>query len=146
MKHEITEEDLAFMADVESGIYPVPEFDHRAHLRLAYIYLVKTNSTSESVSLVRKTLTGLLKHAGIEPSAKYHGTLTEAWLLAVHHFMHHTSNAKSADDFINQNPKLLDSKIMLTHYTGDVLFSEAAKVAFLEPNLDPIPRYASKIA
>lgn len=110
---------------------------------IAYVYLVETNSTSESVNLVRQALTGLLKHAGVDPSAKYHETLTEAWLLAVHHFMCQTSNATSADDFIDQNSKLLDSKIMLFHYSDDVLFSEAAKTAFIEPNLEPIPRHAN---
>lgn len=143
MKYEITQEDLAFKNDVESCSFHVPDFDHRAHLRLAYIYLAQTNSPNESVKLVRQALVGLLKHAGIDPSIKYHETLTEAWLLAVHHFMHHTSNASSADDFIDQNTKLLDSKIMHTHYSKDVLFSEAAKTTFIEPNLEKIPRYAS---
>ena len=142
MKYEITEEDLAFKKDVESFSFPIPDFDHRAHLRLAYVYLVETNSLSESVNLVRKALIGLLKHAGVDPSAKYHETLTEAWLLAVHHFMHHTSQSVSADDFINQNPNLLNSRIMLNHYSESVLFSEPAKAAFVEPDIEPIPRHA----
>lgn len=144
MNYEVTKEDLAFKDDVESCRFPVPEFDHRSHLRLAYIYLVQTSSTSESVNLVRRALKGLLEHAGVDPSVKYHETLTEAWLLAVHHFMHNTSYANSADDFIDQNPKLLDSIIMFTHYSDDLLFSEPAKTAFVEPNLEPIPRHANK--
>lgn len=143
MTYEISQEDLVFKNKVESCNFHVPDFDHRAHLRLAYIYLVQTNSPSESVKLVRQSLVGLLKHAGIDPSAKYHEILTEAWLLAVYHFMHHSSGTSSADDFIAQNPKLLDSKIMLTHYTDDVLFSESAKTTFIEPNLEQIPRYAN---
>ncbi|ODS24838.1 hypothetical protein AB835_01980 [Candidatus Endobugula sertula] len=142
MTYKITQKDLAFKNDVESCNFHIPDFDHRAHLRLAYIYLVQTNCPSESVGLVRQALVGLLKHADVDPSVKYHETLTKAWLLAVHHFMHHTSNASSADDFIDQNPKLLDSKIMHTHYTDDVLFSESARTAFIEPNLEQIPRYA----
>ena len=143
MTHEITKEDLAFKDDVESCTFPVPEFDHRAHLRLAYVYLAQTSSPNESVKLVKKALTGLLTHSGVDPLVKYHETLTEAWLLAVHHFMHNTSHVSSAEDFLGQNPKLLDSRIMLTHYSEDVLFSEAAKTAFVEPNLDPIPRHAN---
>ena len=30
---------------------------------------------------MQNTLVALLKHAGIEPAAKYHETLTEAWIL-----------------------------------------------------------------
>jgi hypothetical protein len=36
---------------------------------------------------------------------------------------------------------LLDSRIMMMHYSTDVLFSQEARAWFLEPNLDPIPRY-----
>lgn len=116
------------------------EFDHRAHLRLAYIYLVE-NTKEPAIQRMRDALTGLLKHAGIDPSKKYHETLTEAWILAVHHFMNQTDNSVSADDFIEKNSIMLDSKIMLTHYSAEVLFSDEARAAFVEPNLDPIPRH-----
>jgi hypothetical protein len=55
--------------------------------------------------------------------------------------MHRTPEASGADDFIDRNPMLLDTKIMLTHYSADLLFSDAARENFVEPNLDPIPRH-----
>jgi hypothetical protein len=36
----------------------------------------------------------------------------------------------------------LDSKIMLTHYSAAVLFSADARAAFVQPDVDPIPRRA----
>jgi hypothetical protein len=39
------------------------------------------------------------------------------------------------------NPILLDSKIMLTHYSAEVLFSPEARARFVEPNLESIPRH-----
>ena len=51
--------------------------------------------------------------------------------------------ASSADDFMARNPLLLDSKIMLTHYSADLLFSDQARAEFVEPDLDPIPRHAA---
>jgi hypothetical protein len=39
------------------------------------------------------------------------------------------------------NPALLDSKIMLTHYSATVLFSAEARGEFVEPDISPIPRY-----
>jgi len=140
MKHLISEEDQKFKYQAESCEFPVSEFDHRAHIRLAYVYLAG-NSTDVSVQLMRNTLTSLLKHAGVDPSQKYHETLTEAWILAVHHFMNGTECAESADEFIDKNTVILDSKIMMTHYSGEVLFSEQARKSFIEPNLEPIPRH-----
>jgi hypothetical protein len=55
--------------------------------------------------------------------------------------MHRSPEATSADDFIERNPLLLDSKIMLTHYSAGLLFSDAARAEFVEPDLDPIPRH-----
>jgi hypothetical protein len=138
MKYSISKDDLTFKDQVESCQFPVADFDHRAHIRLAYIYL-SGNSTDRSVQLMRDALLQLLKHAGIDPSQKYHETLTEAWILAVHHFMNSTDSAESADEFIDKNKEMLDSKIMMTHYSANVLFSDAARKAFVEPDLDPIP-------
>ncbi|MCH7639980.1 MAG: hypothetical protein IH855_11050 [Bacteroidetes bacterium] len=45
----------------------------------------------------------------------------------------------SAESFIEQNPELLDSKIMMTHYSAEVLISDEARTQFVEPDLDPIP-------
>jgi hypothetical protein len=47
----------------------------------------------------------------------------------------------SADDFIRQTPLLLDSRIMLTHYSAERLFSPQARAAFVQPDRDPIPRH-----
>ena len=141
MKHHISSEDRNFLEHVETCSIPVSDFDHRAHLRLAYIYLVD-NSTDSSCALVRETLTRLLRHNNIEPGAKYHETLTRAWLLAVHHFMNNSDGMASSDEFINQNPEMLDSRIMLTHYSKDRLFSDEARKAYIDPNLEPIPSHS----
>ena len=138
MSHHLSPADINFKKDVEACTFPVPDFDHRAHLRLAYVYLVE-NETDEAVRLMRIALLGLLNKAGIDPSAKFHETLTRAWVLAVQHFMGCTAESGPADDFIDKNPAMLDSKIMLSHYSAEVLFSDKARHAFVEPDLEPIP-------
>jgi len=140
MKTTVTEQDNEFKIQVESGEFPVPDFDHRAHLRLAYIYLAE-NEASAAVELMRNSLIGLLIQAGINPDKKYHETLTQAWVKAVNHFIINTERSDSADDFIDQNKAMLDSKIMMTHYSTEVLFSDKARQSFIEPNLEPIPSY-----
>ncbi|MEP5569281.1 MAG: hypothetical protein ABJN62_15680 [Halioglobus sp.] len=143
MKHSLSQEDREFKNLVESCQFPVTSFDHRAHIRLAYVYLTES-STDVSVDLVRDALTALLINAGIDPSKKYHETLTEAWVLAVDHFMQTIDSSSCADDFIEQKPEMLDSRIMMTHYSAELLFSDEARKEFLEPNRSPIPRHAQK--
>ena len=142
MRHLLSEDDLILKRDIESLEFPVSAFDHRTHLRLAYVYLTE-NGPDIALKRMRTALNSLLLHIDIEPSTKYHETLTAAWILAVYHFMNKAQFCDSSDDLISQYPIMLDSKIMMTHYSTEVLFSEKARRVFIEPNLDPIPRYAN---
>ena len=88
--------------------------------------------------IMKGALLAFLSHLGVGDS-KYHETITRAWVMAVDHFMNQTEACSSCADLIRINPQLLDSKIMLTHYSADVLFSPAARKAFVEPNIQSIP-------
>lgn len=143
MKHRISPGDRTFRAEFEACTYPPARFDHRAHIRLAYTCLCEQDTDSAYES-VRRALQSFLRHHGVEIS-KYHDTITRAWVMAVRHFMEITPDAASADDFIEQNPRMLDAKLMLTHYSAEVLFSDEARKRFVEPDLDPIPRYEAQL-
>ena len=137
--HALSAADRAFRADFESGALAKEAFDHRAHVRAAYAYLAE-NDTERAIDLMRAALTRFLRRHGV-PATKYHETMTRAWVLAVRHFMATSPPAVSADDFIAANPRLLDSRIMLTHYSAGLLFSEEARARFVEPDVDAIPRH-----
>jgi hypothetical protein len=141
LKHHLSKSDREFRAAFEAGAFAPADFSHRAHIRLAYVYLAESD-VDLALERMRASLVSFLSHHGI-PASKYHATLTRAWILAVDHFMHRSREASSADDFIARNPLLLDTKIMLTHYSAELLFSDRARADFVEPNLDPIPRYAA---
>ena len=140
MTHQVTSDDRAFQARVERGEVAPADFDHRAHVRLAYVYLVCEPTPAEAHHAMRRAIQGFLTHHGVEPT-KYHETITRAWVMAVRHFMGDTPRADSADDFIARNPRLLDSRIMLSHYSAGVLFSDEARRAFVDPDLEPIPGF-----
>lgn len=131
--------DRELVRAFESGELSPTTFDHRAHVRLAYAYLAESDPETATAAM-RRALHGYLRHHGVDP-AKYHETLTRAWILAVHHFMQRSPGAESADAFVEANPPLLDKQIMLTHYSAERLFSPEARTRFVEPNLEPIPRY-----
>lgn len=141
-QHGLTDGDNAFRNDFEEGRIAPGQFDHRAHVRLAYVYLAG-HGPVVAPTLFRAALMGFLEVHGI-PRSKYHETLTEAWLLAVAHFMRCSPGTRSAEEFIAANPKLLDSKVMLSHYSASVLFSDLARTRFVEPDLTQIPRYPSE--
>ena len=139
-QHQLSQEDRDFRVAFEAcGVAP-SQFGHEAHVRLAYVYLAESN-VDAAVRMMRESLLRFIDHHGIPP-AKFHETLTRAWVLAVRHFMNKAPTL-SASDFIARNPELLDSKIMLTHYSAGVLFSPDARASFVEPDRDPIPQQAA---
>jgi hypothetical protein len=140
MPHALSPADLQFRRELENGLVPPAAFDHRAHLRLAYGYLVELDDDGACAAM-RRTLHAFLARFGIDP-AKYHETLTGAWVLAVRHFLASSPPCASADDFLRHNPRLLDTTIMRTHYSAATLASPAARAAFVAPDVDPIPRHA----
>jgi hypothetical protein len=134
--HGLSDGDRDFRAAFEACSIAPARFDHEAHVRLAYVYLTE-NDVDPAVQRMRAALLTFLEHNNIPP-AKFHETLTRAWILAVRHFMDKAPST-SASEFIDRNRELLDSRIMLTHYSAQLLFSPDARASFVEPDLEPIP-------
>lgn len=134
--HALASDDRRFRTDFEQGHVAPAQFDHAAHVRLAYVYLAES-TVEAAIHQMRKALLGFLQHHAIDPS-KFHETLTQAWILAVRHFMDRGPSSNAAD-FVARYPDLLDGRIMLTHYSSSALFSADARKTFVEPDLDPIP-------
>lgn len=139
MPHRASPSDLRFLADLEAGALAPADFDHRAHVRAAYVYLTESGPDEATVRMRTALLAFLARH-GV-PASKYHATITRAWILAVRHFMASSLSSDSADAFIDANPRLLDGGIMLTHYSAELLFSPEARAEFVEPDQGPIPRH-----
>jgi hypothetical protein len=139
MTHRVSPDERLLVNQLESSTLAPSQFDHRAHVRAAYVYLAEADPEAATARM-RAALLTFLQHHGI-PASKYHATMTEAWILAVRHFMALTPEAESSDAFIDANPQLLDSRIMLSHYSASLLFSPEARAEFMEPDQSPIPKY-----
>ena len=137
MNPTYSDDDLAFRRAFESCECDAGSFDHRSHVRLAYIYLCDSG-VSNACDRVRKSLLRYLNHHEIDPT-KYHETITRGWVQAVNHFMRQGPGHQSFASFIESNPQLLDSEIMLSHYSKGRLFSDKARLQFVPPDLSPIP-------
>ena len=132
----LTSADLEFAQRFTAGELPPRDFDHRAHLRLAYVHLAG-HGPDEAVMTFREALLGFLRHHQIDPN-KFHETLTRAWLQAVWLFMQRAGDTADSEDFMQRSSVLHDPKVMLTHYSKDVLFGDEARRRFVVPDLDPI--------
>jgi hypothetical protein len=142
MQHAISSDDRDLLARFTANEIEPGHFHHREHVRLAYIFLA-LYGPGQAHQEFRKRLQAFLRHNAIDP-AKYHETMTQAWMLAVQHFMEISPPQASVEDFIQANPVLLDPKIMLTHYSREAIGSDQARRHFVEPDKEPIPRHAGR--
>lgn len=132
--------DNIFRASFEAGQIVPADFNHRGHLRLAYTYLCDGN-TKFAYKKMKIAIRNLLKNNGVDES-KYHETLTMAWIQAVRHFMEMSKGgAQSFDEFVKMDDRILNDKIMLSHYSKELLFSNTARARFVKPDLQAIPQY-----
>lgn len=140
MKHTTSRDDLLFQQSFETFKIAPAAFNHAAHVRLAYIYLCNL-PLEVAADRMKGSLLAFLAHIGVG-SSKFHETITRAWILAVRHFMEVSQPLASSLNFIEANPRLLDSKLMLKHYSAEVLFSESARLSYVQPDRAAIPEHA----
>ena len=137
----LSDADVEFGRRFDAGELSPTHFDHRTHLRLAYVHLA-THGPDRAAVTFRESLQGFLRRHQIDP-AKFHQTLTQAWLQAVWYFMQRFDGTTCSEEFLEKCSVLHDPKVMLTHYSSELLFSEDARRRFIAPDLDPIPPAAS---
>lgn len=139
VKHQIFNRvslnDRRFQALMESGLYPLSEFDHQAHLRLAYVCLI-SRDVAMALDYCREVINRLLSLNKVDPH-KYHETITCAWLMTVRQRMSDSPSTDSFASFIRLHPELTDNRLIRRHYSEARLFSSLAREHFLLPDRQP---------
>jgi hypothetical protein len=127
--------DAEFLAVFERGGFPGDGFPHRAHLRMAWLY-VTTLGPEQAIDKAALGIRSLAKQNGVP--TLYHDTITRAWIYAVAAAIGHSSST-TFTGFIDEHPRLLDKHLLLEHYTKGVLTSPEARAAWVAPDISPIP-------
>jgi hypothetical protein len=128
------EDILSVVRRFERCEYAKAEFTHRLHLTVAAWYLW-TSSPADALNRMRSCLLRFTKHHNVNG---YHETITRFWmLLAAAHIAKGDSR-----HFVDQVNALLerfpDKNFLFAHYTRDLLMSDAARRAWVEPDLQAI--------
>jgi len=100
LSHQLSRDDEEFCRKFEAFEVPATQFDHQAHVRLAYVYLCRSNPELAAAQM-KQSLLAFLQHLGVG-TGKYHETITLAWVRAVNHFIQSTGPCASFAGFIAQ--------------------------------------------
>ena len=121
-------DDREFVAQFESCTLPPNSFSHRNHVRLAWLYL-KEEPLLGALDRFRRSLK---RYAGsLGASAKYHETITFAFLFLIHERMQCDALA-TFEEFAEANPDLF-GPVLSRYYSKETLESELARKTFVMP-------------
>ena len=133
-------DDESLLAGFEDCTLPEPQWNHQAHIRVAYLYL-RRHPFDEALERMRASLKryNAARNVPDIPHRGYHETLTVAWLTLVASVMKHHGVGQDSLDFCREQPFLLNRFLLRLYYTRRTIMSPAAKRAFLPPDIAPLP-------
>jgi hypothetical protein len=133
---QAADEGAALFAELMAEVMTTADwFGHRQHVYLTWL-AVRRCGTAAAVRLVSDGIQGAARYAGAPQ--KYNATVSRAWVELVGH---HASQPGTADfgSFADQNPALLDKRLLSRFYRSPTLASTAARASWVEPDLAPFP-------
>jgi hypothetical protein len=122
-------QDLEFVEALESCTLPAHAFDHRQHVRLAWLYLRE----QPLLDALPRFITSLKRYAGsLGAITKYHETITYAFLFLIHERMARRA-CGTFEEFESANADLF-GPILQRYYRDETLTSDLARGTFVMPD------------
>jgi hypothetical protein len=122
--------DRELVEAFEACTLPADLFPHRAHVRLAFLYL-REHGLLETLS---RYSDGIRRYAtSLGAATKYHHTITWAYLFLIHERMQRAGHA-SFEEFAAANEDLF-GPILDRYYSRETLASELARTTFVLPDV-----------
>ena len=125
--------DVEFLEEFENLTLKPEEFNHTAHIRIAWLYLSKYN-LEDAILLTCKGIKCYAESLGAKE--KYHATITCA-LVRIISLKKNLSRGQNFACFIDTNKNLVNNalKILKQYYSDELLFSEKARLTYVEPDI-----------
>ena len=121
----------------ESCELPPADFNHREHLLVALCYLLRMGDR-EALARLRAQIGMYVEAHGINPSL-YHETITVFWLKRVRAFVSRADAARGLAELTNALAgECGGSRLVFDYYSKGLIDSDAARRAWVEPDLKPL--------
>lgn len=139
MEPEMNDDD--FIGQFEACTLPFDQWHHRAHVKLAYLYLIRHGFW---VAL-EKLRNGIRAYNAAnkvpdEPTRGYHETQTRFWLSLIETTVEEYGPLPTSDEFFDFHPQLSQTKVHRLFYSRSLFLSPLAKREFVEPDLTALPK------
>ena len=124
--------DEQFARAFERGEIAPAEFDHRAHVRVAWVYLREGPSFDAALERMRDAIQAFA--AAANASQKYHETITILWMRLLADAADRVPQPCEFVDLVDRCPELADKDLPLKYYSRERLFSDQARGEWVPPD------------
>jgi hypothetical protein len=136
--------DAEFLRQFEACTLPFDQWTHRAHVKVAYLYLRQLDFDT-ALRRIRESIRAYnaVNNVPDSPTSGYNETTTHALLHIIVVTMQayaQTHPVDSADSFCDTHPQLMSKHILRLFYSPQRRMHPDAKTRFVEPDLAPLPR------
>lgn len=136
-------DDNEFLKQFEACTLPFGQWTHRAHVKVAFLYLSRSSFDS-ALELMRS---GVKRYNAANnvpegPTSGYNETTTVAFMRLIDATMKAYGQAfptPDAESFCDTHPQLLSKHILRLFYSPQRRMHPEAKQRFIEPDLAPLP-------
>jgi outer membrane protein assembly factor BamD (BamD/ComL family) len=137
--------DAEFLRQFETLTLPFAQWTHRAHVKVAYLYL-RSHPFDEAMARMRSGIRAYNAANGVPESATsgYNETTTRAFLQLIAAVMRSYDDAfaiANADAFCDAHPQLMTRHVLRLFYSPQRRMHPLAKTQFVEPDLTPLPKF-----
>lgn len=125
------ESDKAFLQAFESQSLPFAQWNHEAHVRMAFLMMEQYGEQAN-----RQVVQALKAYNAVhaeQVKVGYHETLTQFWLQQI---QRKRQTGESYQAFKHRHPELLQFRFVFQFYTETLLFSELARMQFVPYNIE----------
>ncbi|MCG8358543.1 MAG: hypothetical protein MI920_23510 [Kiloniellales bacterium] len=120
--------DAAFLAAFEACSLSGRDFDHRSHVRAAYLYLRRDGYAGAVASMTRSLKRFTAAHG---QASRYHATITLAYLTLINERLVLRGDGGGWEGFAAANADLFDRDLLARYYKPETLKSERARQVFV---------------
>lgn len=140
--------DEEFLSRFEDCSLPYEQWNHRAHVKAAFLYL-RRHSFDRALENMRAGIQryNAAHHVPESPTSGYNETTTVAFIHLVAAVMSAYGEmfpTPTADAFCDTHPQLLSKHLLRLYYSPQRRGHPDAKTEFIEPDLAPLPSHAGQ--
>jgi len=119
---------------------PKPQWTHHAHLR-AGLWHALHHTDAVALALLRERIRAYNEATGVAntETSGYHETITRFYVQLIRRFLDSVDAQRPADELATELIEFYgDRELPLRHYSRERLFSPAARLGWIEPDLRPL--------